>query len=587
MNLIRISSINKIVFFYLLIIIPNILYSNMSLYNDSYKIIMDNTYGTFTILYPDQDDLFPLLDSDNEPFSSFAVLYINKKPYILGSAEGDLLDCNIDSNNISYIWKINGVKVVQKLSLIQYKDEDFIRIRYLFDCPKRDKIDLLIVLDAAENKYLLKDVKKDCSTPSLLKDQDDIILCSGRKFYNVEKINICPDSIIIDNWEDIYDNLNKMCTDPDINCKKELKDTTVGFLWKDVQKNKDDNEIGLIVEKIKTGINPDFIEMTVKEPKIIYPHETELVFMIKNNNITAIDDVVMVIKNTNSPDIKIISPVRNNTGEVRGFSSKEVRARLSSISEMEQVFKLNFKLNFSQKDQVRKKNYHKDFTYDILLKKYTPLIDLNITQTNKTYLFKISKGTNYNFDTGYIVVEDPEGKTVNRISIDPSSKEISWNGMDDKDGSLIKGSYYFYYIEIKEADNLFKTAKKVFTTEIEQVETEKHLILRFPAINFTFGSAALKSYAYPVLKKISDVIRQNLNKNILIEGHTDNVGHSEFNLKLSLDRAGAVKNYFIGMENFPEYQFKIKGWGKEKPVTDNSTEENRSRNRRVEILIEK
>ena len=72
---------------------------------------------------------------------------------------------------------------------------------------------------------------------------------------------------------------------------------------------------------------------------------------------------------------------------------------------------------------------------------------------------------------------------------------------------------------------------------------------------------------------------------VRIEGHTDNIGNADANLKLSVDRAESVLNAFKAKKIPQSLKFETKGSGSIKPVADNSTEEGRAKNRRVEILI--
>jgi outer membrane protein OmpA-like peptidoglycan-associated protein len=71
---------------------------------------------------------------------------------------------------------------------------------------------------------------------------------------------------------------------------------------------------------------------------------------------------------------------------------------------------------------------------------------------------------------------------------------------------------------------------------------------------------------------------------IEIGGHTDNVGTPESNIKLSQERANAVRNYIIN-KGIAANRITAKGYGDTMPVADNSTEEGRSKNRRTEVSI--
>jgi outer membrane protein OmpA-like peptidoglycan-associated protein len=69
-----------------------------------------------------------------------------------------------------------------------------------------------------------------------------------------------------------------------------------------------------------------------------------------------------------------------------------------------------------------------------------------------------------------------------------------------------------------------------------------------------------------------------------IEGHTDNVGSDATNSELSLRRAMSVRDYLISL-GVPPTSFEVEGYGQQRPVADNTTEDGRARNRRVEIVI--
>ncbi len=73
------------------------------------------------------------------------------------------------------------------------------------------------------------------------------------------------------------------------------------------------------------------------------------------------------------------------------------------------------------------------------------------------------------------------------------------------------------------------------------------------------------------------------NIKISIEGHTDNVGNATSNKKLSDDRAKSVMNVLIA-KGIDKSRLSAIGWGQEKPVADNRTDEGKAKNRRVEIV---
>jgi outer membrane protein OmpA-like peptidoglycan-associated protein len=72
---------------------------------------------------------------------------------------------------------------------------------------------------------------------------------------------------------------------------------------------------------------------------------------------------------------------------------------------------------------------------------------------------------------------------------------------------------------------------------------------------------------------------------IAIQGFTDKIGTSEYNLALSRRRAEAVESYLVAQHNVPVFRIQIVGLGKNKPVNDEKTRSDRQKNRRVEVII--
>lgn len=101
---------------------------------------------------------------------------------------------------------------------------------------------------------------------------------------------------------------------------------------------------------------------------------------------------------------------------------------------------------------------------------------------------------------------------------------------------------------------------------------------------FDYDSAALKAGSYDELMRVAKVLNQYPQTNILIAGHTDSKGAEDYNLKLSQNRAEAVKNAMVGMGVNPSRMTTV-GNGESKPIADNNTEAGRQMNRRVEIVI--
>jgi outer membrane protein OmpA-like peptidoglycan-associated protein len=102
-------------------------------------------------------------------------------------------------------------------------------------------------------------------------------------------------------------------------------------------------------------------------------------------------------------------------------------------------------------------------------------------------------------------------------------------------------------------------------------------------INFDTGKSIIKPESKPIIEKIVQMLKENPALSISVEGHTDNVGNKESNKKLSDDRAKAVLNAIID-QGIDAKRLSSIGYGQDKPIADNNTEEGRAKNRRVELV---
>jgi OOP family OmpA-OmpF porin len=102
-------------------------------------------------------------------------------------------------------------------------------------------------------------------------------------------------------------------------------------------------------------------------------------------------------------------------------------------------------------------------------------------------------------------------------------------------------------------------------------------------IRFDAGKATIRPESMGVINEIADLMKDNSDLNFSIEGHTDSDGDDELNMKLSEDRALAVKTKMTEM-GIDESRMKTKGWGESQPLSDNSTPEGKANNRRVEFV---
>src|SRR6202043_1900363 len=103
---------------------------------------------------------------------------------------------------------------------------------------------------------------------------------------------------------------------------------------------------------------------------------------------------------------------------------------------------------------------------------------------------------------------------------------------------------------------------------------------------FKFNSAKLTDEAKQQLDQLGSNKMGSIKRYfVAIQGFTDKTGTPEYNLELSRRRAEAVQTYLVSQHNVPVYRIQIVGVGKDKPVNDEKTRDDRQKNRRVEVTI--
>jgi OmpA-OmpF porin, OOP family len=102
---------------------------------------------------------------------------------------------------------------------------------------------------------------------------------------------------------------------------------------------------------------------------------------------------------------------------------------------------------------------------------------------------------------------------------------------------------------------------------------------------FKVNSATLSDDAKQQLDQMSQSVSGTKRYFIAIQGFTDKTGSEEYNLALSRRRAEAVQTYLVGQHNVPVYRIQIVGLGKDKPVNEQKTRDERQQNRRVEVTL--
>jgi outer membrane protein OmpA-like peptidoglycan-associated protein len=108
----------------------------------------------------------------------------------------------------------------------------------------------------------------------------------------------------------------------------------------------------------------------------------------------------------------------------------------------------------------------------------------------------------------------------------------------------------------------------------------------FDNLNFDFGKATIRESSFSSLDKLAQTLIDAKNWKLDVAGHTDDKGSDEYNLKLSQNRANAVKDYLV-KKGVNAETITAQGFGESKPIVPNDNDSNRERNRRVEFKITK
>ncbi len=143
------------------------------------------------------------------------------------------------------------------------------------------------------------------------------------------------------------------------------------------------------------------------------------------------------------------------------------------------------------------------------------------------------------------------------------------------------GGGYGYYVDKQEA----VLRERLKSTGVKVIRDGSKINLVMPAnITFSSGSPNVDSSFYPVLRSVSDVIKEFQKSKVLVVGHTDSVGGVADNQILSESRARSVAGFFLS-QGVNTGRVQALGAGLNNPIASNDTVEGRAENRRVEVVL--
>ena len=176
-------------------------------------------------------------------------------------------------------------------------------------------------------------------------------------------------------------------------------------------------------------------------------------------------------------------------------------------------------------------------------------------------------------------------RDVTNARLEEAEKRIEELSVSDKEKvSEIKGTYEALIEEMK---------KEIEEGKIEITTLQEQLTVNvLDQVLFDSGSAEIKPEGIEVLDRVGKILKELDDKTIVVEGHTDNVPISPTlkrkyptNWELSTARATTVVRYLQEKVGIDPSMLKAAGLSEYRPVADNSTEEGKSRNRRIEIIL--
>jgi OOP family OmpA-OmpF porin len=222
--------------------------------------------------------------------------------------------------------------------------------------------------------------------------------------------------------------------------------------------------------------------------------------------------------------------------------------------------------------------------------------------TSKIYEIEIPEENQVKYKSNYVTgnirdmqTRQPLAASVELINIDKGERE-SLVKSDSITGEylivLTQGAEYALYVSKKgylfRSQNFNYAAVKDFEPVVQDVDLEKVEIGSVAVLNnifFDVDKYELKEKSKTELTRIVDFLNENPTVKIEISGHTDNTGSAQYNKQLSQKRAQSVYDYLV-KSNINATRLLSKGYGADKPVAPNDSDEHRQLNRRIEFKIQ-
>jgi len=212
----------------------------------------------------------------------------------------------------------------------------------------------------------------------------------------------------------------------------------------------------------------------------------------------------------------------------------------------------------------------------------------DVAKSLSTSFMNMSTGDTFLNSTGksILTIDFANPSNLNR----PEQKE---RYIESAEEMIVDAQRQIYEMEMDIAKEELRRAveEQGIADQVEIIEDKDFILVRLESeVFFDSGRADIRPEGLVVLQQVAEVLR-NIDNEILVSGHTDNVPINtpifKSNWELSTARATTVVRYFTETLGLDPVKFTATGNGEFRPIADNSTPEGRQRNRRIEIMIMK
>ena len=221
---------------------------------------------------------------------------------------------------------------------------------------------------------------------------------------------------------------------------------------------------------------------------------------------------------------------------------------------------------------------------------------LNKTQRREQIVMEVAKlhvRTSDKNDTArwQLSIMNDKSHSVGNLSGESEPPQtILWDDWQKQmDISQLKGEYSCTLIVEDIAGNQTSKHASISVVDLGGKLTgrreQRGIVLTLPGIAFESNQYKINPEYYDVLQEVANALNAYSDARVLIEGHTDDVGSDSYNMNLSSARANAVLTYLVGTFQIDPRRLSATGYGESRPIADNTIEEGRRENRRVEIIL--